>query len=114
MKKLKLSEATASLAEYAQALDQGPLILTVRGKPVAALVPITGADMETLCVGTSPHFRDIIERSRRSHETDGGISSDEIRRHFEISTVPPDFKPKSVNRKRKVSSKPKPKRSLER
>ena len=40
MRILEVTEATASLAEYAEELDKEPIILTVDGKPVAALMPI--------------------------------------------------------------------------
>ncbi|SRR5712692_7751465 len=79
MKKLKITEATASLAEYARQLNHGPLVVTENGKPIAALVPVEGVDWESLAVGTSPKFLDIIERSRRRHEAEGGISIDEMR-----------------------------------
>lgn len=82
MKRLTMTQATASLADYTREL-QGPLIVTVRGKPVAALVPLEGVDLEALYVGTSPKFLDIIEQSRRSLEANGGISSEEMRRRFE-------------------------------
>lgn len=81
MKRLPIAKATASLADYTREL-QGPLIVTVRGKPVAALVPLEGVDLETLYVGTSPKFLDIIEQSRRRHESEGGLSTDEMRRRL--------------------------------
>jgi prevent-host-death family protein len=93
MKKLKLTEATASLAEYTRELNHGPLVVTAHGKPVAALVPIEGVDWETLCVGTSPKFLDIIEQSRRRYETEGGISSEEMRQHLGLK---PKGKRKSI------------------
>lgn len=83
MKKLKITEATAPLADYARDL-QGPLVVTAHGRPIAALVPIEDMDMETLAVGTSPVFIEIIERSRRRLETEGGISSAEMRRRLGI------------------------------
>ena len=64
MKTLELSNATAPLAEYAQAVDREPIILTVGGKPVAALVAIEDADLESVTVATDPKFLALIERSR--------------------------------------------------
>src|SRR5438105_4064390 len=114
MKKLRLSDATASLADYTRELSQGPLIVTVRGKPIAALVPIEGVDMETLCVGTSPQFLDLIECSRRRQEAGNGYTSEELRREFGIPTVPPDLKPKAMSGKRNAArGKPKISRSVE-
>lgn len=86
MKKLAVSKATASLADYVENLGRREcLILTVRGKPVAALVPVEGVDMECLCLGTDPDFLDLIQRSRRGHEQQRGISNAEkMRRGFEV------------------------------
>ena len=81
MKTLTITQATASLADYARELH-GPLIVTNHGKPVAALVPIEKMDLETLAVGTSPTFLDIIEKSRRRQEIEGSISNDEIQRRY--------------------------------
>jgi hypothetical protein len=85
--KLKISEATVSLADYTREL-QGPLIVTTDGRPVAALVPIEGVDLETLAVGTNPQFLDLIERIRRRMEKEGGIPSEEIRREFGLPPKP--------------------------
>jgi len=82
MKTVELDQATASLAEYAREAKTGPLILTERGNPVAALVPIDDTDLETLSLGTNPDFLDLIERSRRRMQVEGGISSDEMRRRL--------------------------------
>jgi len=84
VKKIKIEKATASLAEFARALNGEVLVVTESGKPVAALVPIQNMDMETLAVGTSPKFLDIVERARRRHEQEGGISQEEMRRRLSI------------------------------
>lgn len=52
------------LAEYAQDVGKEPVILTVAGKPVAALVAIEDADLETVALSTHPQFLALIERSR--------------------------------------------------
>ncbi len=88
MKKVKITQATGSLAEYTRCLNREPLVVTANGKPVAALVPIEEMDMEGLSVGTNPQFLDIIERSRRRHQEEGSISSEEIRRQFGIKRFP--------------------------
>jgi antitoxin (DNA-binding transcriptional repressor) of toxin-antitoxin stability system len=97
MKRLQITKATAPLAEYAREL-KGTLVITEKGRPIAALVPIEGVDWESLAVGTNPKFVDLIERSRRRYEVEGGISSEEMRRHFGL---PPfeETKPKARSRK---------------
>lgn len=82
MKKLELSKATGSLAEYARELKQDAVVLTVDDKPVAALVPLDGADWEAISLGTNPKFLKIIEQSRESLREEGGISSDELRQRL--------------------------------
>ena len=81
-----MTEANSSLAEYARQLGLEPLVVTVDGKPVAALVAIENADMETVSLSTDPEFLALIERSRARQQTEGGISSDEMRRRLGITS----------------------------
>ena len=53
------------------------------GQPIAALVAIENADMETVALSTNRQFLDLIERSRARARTEGGISGEEMRRRFE-------------------------------
>jgi antitoxin (DNA-binding transcriptional repressor) of toxin-antitoxin stability system len=82
MKTLELAQATAPLVEYAQDVGRAPLILTVGGKPVAALVSIENADLETITLSTHPQFLALIERSRTRDNTEGGILTEEMRRRL--------------------------------
>lgn len=82
MKKISAEKATHSLADYARKLNGAALVVTEDGKPIAALVPIKDMDMETLAVGTSPQFLEIIERSRRRQEAEGSIGSEQLRREL--------------------------------
>jgi prevent-host-death family protein len=82
MKVIELTEATETLATYAAEVAQGPVIITVAGKPVAALVAIENADLETVSLSTNPAFLALIERSRARHQAEGGLSSAEVRRRL--------------------------------
>jgi len=84
MKTLELDTATASVSEVAREAIEEPVVFTRNGKPVAALVPIENADLETASLSTDPEFLAIIERSRARHEAEGGISSEEMRRRLGI------------------------------
>jgi prevent-host-death family protein len=77
-----MAKATAPLAEYARDVSREPVILTVRGKPVAALVSVENADLETITLSTHPQFIALIERSRARQRAEGGISSEEMRRRL--------------------------------
>ena len=84
MKTVEMAEATAPLAEYARDVSSEPVILTVRGKPVAALVSVENADLETITLSTHPQFIALIERSRARQSAEGGISSEEMRRRLGV------------------------------
>ncbi len=72
MRTLEMAKATAPLAQYARRVDKDPVVLTVQGKPVAALVAVRNADLETLTLSTHPQFLALIERSRARHKAEGG------------------------------------------
>jgi antitoxin (DNA-binding transcriptional repressor) of toxin-antitoxin stability system len=97
MKTLAITKATCSLADYAKNLQRGALVLTAKGKPIAALVPLENVDLETLSLSTNPQFLDLIERSRRRLEREGGIPEEEIRRRLRLKTRP-RRKPKAKGR----------------
>jgi antitoxin (DNA-binding transcriptional repressor) of toxin-antitoxin stability system len=82
MKTLEMKNATAPLSSYAKHVSKEPVVVTIGGKPVAALVPIENADLETVTLSTHPKFLAIIERSRARQKSQGGISSKEMRRRL--------------------------------
>lgn len=83
MKVIETTEATATLAEYAAEIGSGPVIVTDAGRPVAVLVSIEGADLETVSLSTNREFMELIERSRSRLRAEGGVPSGEMRRRFE-------------------------------
>jgi antitoxin (DNA-binding transcriptional repressor) of toxin-antitoxin stability system len=85
MKTIELSEETGSLADYERDVGVEPAILTVDGRPVAALIPLENVDVETARLSMHPQFIELIERSRARHAREGGISSAEMRRRLETS-----------------------------
>ena len=103
MKALGIKQATAPLAEYVRAIAKEPVIVSVGGKPVAALVSLENADWETVRLSCHPDFLALIQRSRERQEKEGGISSDELRRRLGIL-------PAKQRRTRRASPKPRGKR----
>lgn len=85
MKTVEMTEATAALAEYARQVGLEPIVVTVKGKPVAAIVAIENADLETVSLSTNPQFLALIERSRARQQAEGGISSEEMRRRLGLN-----------------------------
>jgi prevent-host-death family protein len=82
MKTIELDQATRSLAEYAQTVSEGPVVLTVGGKPVAALVSIDDTDLETISLSTNPDFIALIADARRRRQREGGLSIEEVRQRL--------------------------------
>jgi PHD/YefM family antitoxin component YafN of YafNO toxin-antitoxin module len=85
MKTLECSEANLPLVNYAKKLKNKPVIITQKGKPLAALISLINADMETVSLSNSPKFIALIERSRLRQKKEGGISIQEMRRRLEKS-----------------------------
>ena len=82
MKVIEKKNATATLASYADEIVSGPVVVTDAGKPMAVLVSLKNADLETVSLSTNPHFIELIERSRVRVRKEGAISSKEMRRRF--------------------------------
>ena len=73
MKTIDMAEATAPLSRYARRAASSPVVLTRKGKPVAALFAVGNADMETLSLSTNPEFMRLIERSRKRHAKEADL-----------------------------------------
>ena len=80
MKVFERADATDSLAKYAEQTADFPIIVTDHGQPIAALLSVPNADLETISLSTNPAFVSLISRSRVRQEEQGGVSSEEMRR----------------------------------
>jgi len=78
MKSIELSEVSA-LAPHVQGAAREPLFLTINGHTVAAVVPTDDNDVESLLLSISPQFQAVLEKSQRRLESEGGMSSAEVR-----------------------------------
>ena len=85
MKTIELNEATGALAKYARVAATEPVVVLDHGKPIAALVAIENADLETVSLSNNPKFLAILERSRARHQAEGGIPAREMRRRMEAA-----------------------------
>jgi prevent-host-death family protein len=82
MKTIELVDASQPLSHYARNAIDETVVVTDHGKPVAALVPIENADLETVSLSTNPQFMAIIERSRARMAKEGGIPLKEVKRRL--------------------------------
>jgi antitoxin (DNA-binding transcriptional repressor) of toxin-antitoxin stability system len=81
MKTIELSEVPA-LASYVQPASSEPVVLTQDGQAVAAVIPGDQQEVENLLLSTNPQFQAILERSQRRLESEGGLSSAEVRQRL--------------------------------
>jgi len=83
VKKIRLSEASKPLAEYATELDDEMIVITSDGKPLAAMIPLKhmeNGDAESLALSTSKAFMEIIEGARAEIKAGKTLSLDEMKR----------------------------------
>jgi len=73
MKILGILKATNPLADYVEAVQSEPLVVTDQGVPTAVLLPLTDTDMETVALSTNPVFIALIERSRARAREEGAF-----------------------------------------
>ncbi len=82
LRSIEVKEAVRPLAEYAEQVGEGPVVVTKDGRPVAVVMAIEDADLETISLSTNPEFMALIERSRARQAREGGLSSEEMRRRL--------------------------------
>ena len=85
MKSIDISEANASLREFARNLSQEPLLVTESGRTVAALLPIEDDDVDTLSLASNPHFLSILEKAREQRRAGQSLSSEDVRRELGLN-----------------------------
>jgi prevent-host-death family protein len=80
MRIIPLADAKARLSAYVdQCADDGPVIITRNGKPVAVLLaPVDEDDLDQLMLTRSKRFQALLNKSRRSIATGKGLSQNDF------------------------------------
>jgi|SRR5947209_2205887 len=87
MKIASVADVKARLSAYLRESEEGPVIVTRNGKPVAVLLAVTDEDeLERLLLAHSPKFQAILEKSRRQIDETGGIPHDVFWREVEAES----------------------------
>jgi antitoxin (DNA-binding transcriptional repressor) of toxin-antitoxin stability system len=84
MKSVEMDDANQTPAECTRGIDGEALVVTERGMPVAVLLPLVNADLETVSLGSNPQFLALIERSRLRLAAEGALSLADVRRQLGI------------------------------
>jgi antitoxin (DNA-binding transcriptional repressor) of toxin-antitoxin stability system len=76
------TSSSKKTVEYAANLDEGMLVLTEDGEPVAALVPIDRDDVDSLSLAGNAKFQPILESARRERAAGRTHSAADVRREL--------------------------------
>src|SRR3954454_17974810 len=105
MKIASVADVKARLSAYLKESQEGPVIVTRNGKPVAVLLAVTDDDeLERLVLAHSPKFQAILDKSRRQVERTGGIPHDDFWREVEAENRAKDGEAKEERQREKRST----------
>ena len=85
MKKIELEQAQGSLADYIEDTQRDGIIINRQGKPIAILISVENLDEETVRLSLNPDFINILNTSRESLQTEGGISLEQMKQELGIN-----------------------------
>jgi PHD/YefM family antitoxin component YafN of YafNO toxin-antitoxin module len=60
------------------------VVVTLHGKPVVVVRPLTAEEWEDIVVSTDPNFVEIMERSRAQAKAGQTISLEELKRKYTV------------------------------
>jgi prevent-host-death family protein len=88
MKIASVADIKAKFSGYLKASEQGPVVVTKNGKPVALLISITDEDeIERMVLGHSPKFRRIVEVAEQQIREGKGIKGEDFWQEVESDTI---------------------------
>lgn len=100
MKTASIADIKSHFSAYVKASEEGPVVVTRNGKPVAVLLGMSDEEeLERFMMAHSPRLQEILEASRQQIERGEGIPHDE----FWADLKSGDEKTKKKKKKKKVS-----------
>ncbi|HEX8521374.1 MAG TPA: hypothetical protein VF669_03895 [Tepidisphaeraceae bacterium] len=97
MKKIDINAALAPLADFARDAAKEPVLVTRRGKLIAAVIPLQHDDLESLSLSTNPRFVELLATSRARLKKEGGIPLVEMYKRLNLRPRP--GRPRKTGRK---------------
>jgi prevent-host-death family protein len=74
MKIAPVADVKARFSAYLKESEEGPVIVTRNGKPVAVLISMEDEEeLERIILAYSPKFQSLLEKSRKQIQDRGGI-----------------------------------------
>jgi prevent-host-death family protein len=79
MKMAPVAEVKARLSHYLDEAQEGPVVVTRNGRPVAVLAAVTEPyDLERLVLAYTPRFRRLLDEAARRIQAGGGVPHDDF------------------------------------
>ena len=79
MKIASVADVKTRLSAYLKQCEEGPVIITRNGRPVAVLVcPLDEEDLERLILAYSPRFRRLLNDAQERIQQTGGLSHEQF------------------------------------
>ena len=87
MKIAPLADVKARFSSYVKESEEGPIIVTRNGKPVAVLLSIEDEEeIDRMVLAYSPKFQRILRAAKQQIRDDRGIKHQEFWREVEAKT----------------------------
>lgn len=88
MKIASVADVKAKFSGYLKASEQGPVVVTKNGRPVAMLLSFTDEDeIERMLLAHSPKFQSILDVAEQQIREGKGIKHEDFWREIESETV---------------------------
>ena len=87
MRMAPVADVKARFSAYLKTSEEGPVIVTRNGRPVAVLLSVTDEDeVERLMLAYSPKFQSILQAAKQQIRAGGGIRHEEFWREIEAES----------------------------
>jgi prevent-host-death family protein len=84
VKTASVTEMASDFSAYLKASEEGPVVVTRNGKPVAVLLGATDKeDVERLLMGHSPRLQSLLEAARKRFRAGKGIAHEQFWKEVE-------------------------------
>ena len=88
MRIASVADVKAKFSSYLKASEQGPVVVTKNGRPVAMLLSIKDEDeIERMLLAHSPKFQSILEVAEQQIREGKGIKHEDFWRDIESETT---------------------------
>ncbi|MCJ7737771.1 MAG: type II toxin-antitoxin system Phd/YefM family antitoxin [Anaerolineae bacterium] len=89
MKIAPVAEVKARFSAYLKRCEDGPVIITQNGRPVAVLIAaLEEEELERLVLAYTPKFRGLLDAARARIEQTGGVRHEDFWQSVEAAGAP--------------------------